>query len=91
MRGKFKKGDKVIVWRLNKRTPKYIRDEIRLDRARTIVHIFYDRELQHNNYYLGSNKSGADITAHPFRAEELRLAGKIRGRPHEKRIYKRRV
>lgn len=88
-RSKFRVGDKVIVRRLNKRTPKYIRDEIRLDRSRTIVHIYYDKDAQHNRYHLGSNKSGADITAYPFRAEELKLAGKNIGRPRERRIYRK--
>ena len=94
MKGKFKVGDKVIVWRLNKRTPKYIRDAIRMNRARTIVHIYYDKEKEHNNYHLGSNKSGVDITVYPFRAEELRLAGtqgSQAGRRREKRIYRKHV
>ena len=91
MSSKFKVGDKVVVKRLNPRTPRYIRDDIRLDRSRTVVGVFYDTGKQHNNYYLGSNKAGADITDYPFRAEELRKATKRIGRPSERRKYRKKV
>ena len=87
MAAKYKVGDMVVVKRLNIRTPKYVRDDIRLDRSRTIVGIHYDCRTEHTGYYLGSNKKGADITVYHFRANDLRLATSRVGRPRERRKY----
>ncbi len=89
MTAKFKIGDKVVVKRMNKRTPLYVREAIRIDRARTIKSVFYDKGIRHNQYHLGSNQSGVDITGYSFRAQELRLATKHIGRPRQKRKYGR--
>ena len=71
MTTKFEVKDQVIVNCYSKRLPRYIKDEIRHNRKRTIVDMYYNYSTQHTAYYLGSNKMGADITAYPFRAEEL--------------------
>ena len=91
MPSKFKVGDRVVIIRLNKRTPIYIREAVRLDRSRTITDIYYDETKQHNNYHMGSNKQGEDIGVYAFRADQLRKATHHVGRPREKRKYKRRV
>jgi len=88
---KYKIGDKVIVNIHSKRLPVWIRDSIRHNRVRTIVHTYYDSQTQHTRYYLGGNKMGLDFTFQDFRAEEL-IAWKKRrtiGRPRQKRKYKK--
>lgn len=91
MTTKFKLRDKVVVKRLNRRTPQYIRDAIRLDKDRTIVSIYYDSRTQHAHYHLGKKPGGVDISMYPFRASELRLKTESVGRPREKRKYGRKV
>ena len=71
---RFKVSDKVTVKRLNKRTPLYIRDALRLNRVRTITGIYYDRNQQHMLYHLGNNRMALDISSYGFRAEQLELA-----------------
>jgi len=92
MKAKFKVGDRVVVKRLNSRTPKHIRDTIRIDRARTITSVYYDGTTQHTHYYLGNKPGCMDISMYPFRASELRLATRKVGKPRrEKRKYRRKV
>lgn len=83
MKPKFKVRDKVIVNYRSKRLPRYIKDEIRRNRKRTVVGVYFDPSTQHIRYYLGSNRMGADITSYPFRAEELSapVLGRKAGRP----------
>lgn len=73
MPGRFNVGDKVTVKRLNKRTPLYIRDAIRLNRSRTVTDTYYDSTQQHTLYHLGSNRMAMDISSYGFRAEQLEL------------------
>lgn len=89
MPNKFSIGDKVIIKRHNRRTPKYLTIGLRLDHPRTITGIFYDTQSQHTRYYLGTNKRGdTDLSDTQFRAEELRLWDKgTVGRPKIKRKY----
>jgi len=91
MKAKFKKGDRVVIKHLNPRTPKYIREAVRIDNFRTVVKVKYNRKTQHMEYYLGMSYRGEDISMYPFRASELRYPTKSIGRPREKRIYTRRV
>ncbi len=80
---KYRVGSVVVVNYRSKRLPRYIKDEIRRNRKRTVVGVYYDPSTQHMAYYLGSNKMGADITSYPFRAEELSapVVGRKAGRP----------
>lgn len=89
MPNKFSIGDKVIIKRRNRRTPKYLTESLRLDHPRTIVATYYDPKAQHLRYYLGTNKRGkADLSSTHFRAEELKLWIKSTpGRPKTKRKY----
>lgn len=91
MRAKFKKGDRVVIKRLNPRTPKYVRDAVKMDNFRTIVEVKYNKRTGHNEYYVGFNWRGADISMYPFRASELRYPTQKVGRPLEKRKYTRKV
>ena len=78
---KFAVGDKV---RINGRCPQYLLEGLRHNRLRTITSIYYDRKLQANIYYLGTNRMGKgdDIECYPFRSYQLRLpAGTKGGRP----------
>ena len=91
MPNKFAIGDKVIIKKMDKRTPAYILESLRLDHPRKIVAIFYDNNAQHTRYYLGINKRGdVDLDIIHFRASQLRLwiRGEL-GRPKEKLRYKR--
>ena len=91
MANKFVIGDKVLIKKMNERTPKYILEELRLDHPRTIIAIFYDDKAQHTRYYLGTNKRGeVDLESMHFRATQLKswFKGK-RGRPKTKRAYTR--
>ena len=89
MSSKFKIGDKVLIKRHNNRTSKELMDGLRLDHPRTIVAIFYDDKVQHNRYYLGTNKRGnEDLSITHLRASELILWNKGGiGRPKTKRRY----
>lgn len=91
MPNKFAIGDKVIIKKVDARTPKLLLEQLRLDHPRTITATFYDDKTQHTRYYLGINKRGEiDLSHIYFRASQLRLwlKGKI-GRPRTKRHYKR--
>ena len=89
MASKFNIGDEVVIVRLNKRTPKYIRDAVRIGRARTVVAVSYDKTEQHNHYFLGDNRLSESISGYPFRAEELRFKGNKAGRPSKiRRAYR---
>ena len=91
MPNKFKIGDKVLIKKLDVRTPKYLLENLRLDHHRTITAIFYDEKTQHTRYYLGINKRGdVDLSTVYFRAIQLQIwrKGKI-GRPRTKRRYRR--
>lgn len=93
MPNKFNIGDKVIIKRMDRRTPAFILDTIRLDHPRTITATFYDNQTQHTRYYLGSNNRGnVDLSYIDFRAEQLKpwQRGNI-GRPKKKRRYRRRA
>jgi len=92
MPSKFKIGDRVVIRRINERTPKEMLDAMRLDNPRTVTSIFYDDKTQHNRYYLGSNnRQDIDLWNIPFRASELKKwrRGKI-GHPRVKRRYRKR-
>ena len=93
MAAKYKVGNNVVIVRLNKRTPQYIRDAIRTRRKRTVVGVFYDDKTQHTRYYLGGNRIGNDaLSNYSFRAEELsHFKHNKQGRLREKRIYRRMV
>ncbi len=91
MPNKFAIGDKVLIEKMEKHTPLYILESLRLDHPRTIVATFYDDKAQHTRYYLGTNKRGdIDLDSIHFRASQLRLwvRGNV-GRPREKRKYTR--
>ena len=86
---KFNVGDKVRIGRLQKRTPEWLRRELRLDTPRTITALFKTGRFV--NYYLGDNRLGSSILEpHAFRATELisYAKGSI-GRPRYKRRYNR--
>lgn len=86
---KFRIGDKV---RVNKRAPKYIREEFKRSRTRTIVDICYDDRAQHCLYELGGR--GKSMVGYWFRGYMLtpvtETAKTIMGRPKTKRKYTRR-
>ena len=89
MASKFAVGETVIINRLNKRTPSDIRQEIRINRKRRIIAIYYNKEQQHNIYHLGFNHRGLDLRPFDFRAEQLmKLLRRKAGRPREKRRYR---
>lgn len=82
---KFKVGDEVVI---NSNAPLWLLDEIRRNRRRTVVAVFYDHGAQHIRYYLGANYKGADIRNYPFRACQLGPAvDREAGRPRLKRKY----
>jgi len=84
---KFDVGDRVRVNRHNKRTPLWLRQQLRLDAPRTITAFF--RTGRRIRYYLGSNGLGSGIlTSYAFRSCELipYVKGKV-GRPRRKRPY----
>ncbi len=89
---KLKIGERAVIRSDNKRTPKWIRDKMRLNNPRTIQVVFYNKKQQHNLYYFNSNgKGNIDISYIPFRATQLKLYEKgAVGRPKEKRIYTKR-
>ncbi len=89
MPNKFTIGNKVLIEKLDKRTPSYILELLRLDHPRTIVATFYDDKAQHTRYYLGINKRGdVDLDSIHFRASQLHLwvKGNV-GRPKMTRNY----
>ncbi len=87
MEAKFKIGDKV---RLNRRTPKYIREELKWQRTRTIKNVWYDPTLQCSLYDLG--KQGKGVVGYAFRGYMLtpvsRRLKHTRGKPRVKRSYR---
>ena len=90
---KFKVGDKVQV---NGRCPKYILEQIRHNRVRTVVGVFYDSERQHCYYTLGTNKWDKSMDhgwVHYFCSDELKklVEGRGPGRPRKKRSYNLRM
>lgn len=88
-KNKFNLGDKVRIKRHNKRTPEWLREELRIDTPRTITGLF--RTGRFVNYYLGDNRLGSGILEpHTFRAIELipYVKGSL-GRPMHKRRYNR--
>lgn len=88
---KFNIGDKVVIKRIDDRTPKELLQNIRLDHPRTITATFYDEVTQHTRYYLGTNRMGRyEIQDFSFRAQSLQKweRGKV-GRPRTKRRYTR--
>lgn len=91
MPSKFYIGDKVLIKRINPRTPKHLLKELRLDHPRTIVATFYDNKTQHTRYYLGTNRRGkTDLSFIHFRASQLELwVKKDTGRPSTRRKPKR--
>jgi len=87
---KFHIGDKVRIIRKQKRTPLWLRKELRLDTPRTIKST--TRTGNSKRYYLGSNGLGNDLVeTHGFRATELELYTQktTTGRPSTKRKYTR--
>ena len=86
---KFIVGDKVQV---NDKCPKYILEQIRHNRLRTVVGLFFNSERQHYFYILGTNKWDKSMDygwVHFFRSDELRkpVEGRGPGRPRQKRRY----
>jgi len=98
VRNKFNTGDKVRINRHNRRTPEWLREELRLDTPRTITAVCnvvrepsFIPTSRHTLYYLGSNRMGSDnLEPHGFRAGELipYVKGSA-GRPKHKRRYNR--
>ena len=93
-RGKFKVGDRVRIARENKGTPKWLREELRLDTPRTIVAVVPVRKENSRNtrYFVGSNGIGPNfLELHSFRSQELEFYSKktTAGRPSTKRKYTR--
>ena len=92
-RAKFNAGDKVQV---NGRCPKYILEQIRHNRLRTIVGVHYDADRQCCYYTLGSNhwtNSMDNAWVYFFRSYQLHkpVEGRKAGRPRQKRSYNRRI
>ena len=86
---KFNKGNHVV---LGRRTPKELLAEVRINRKRTITHIYYDAERQCRYFYLGNNHRGASdsIECYPFRSYMLdAVIARGPGRPRTKRKYTR--
>lgn len=103
LRPKFKIGDKVRIDRTNRRTPQWLRGELRLDIPRIIVATFnigdavrrglVDVSTKNRNiiYYLGSNRMGnGGLEVYGFRSCQLipYIKGTT-GRPRLKRLYNR--
>ena len=91
---KFAAGDKVVI---NGRCPAWLVSQLRHNRLRTVISVFYDDNRRCCYYYLGSNGMGAsaEIEAYPFRSYMLhhaikrgagrpRLARKCTVKPHNK-------
>ena len=86
---KFKVGDKVRIDRANRRTPEWLRAELRIDSPRKIV-TAVRTEQRGYLYYLGSNNSGSILIRHAFRPCELIPYVKNNvGRPRTRRAYNR--
>lgn len=86
---KFNEGDSVV---LGRRTPKELLAQVRVNRKRTIGHIYYDPERQCRYFYLGINNRGASaaIECYPFRSYMLdTVIARGPGRPRTKRKYTR--
>jgi len=98
VRNRFNLGDKVRINRQNKRTPGWLKGELRLDTPRTITlvcnvarEVGFVPTTRHTLYYLGNNQMGSDnLEPHGFRAGELipYIKGDA-GRPKLKRHYNR--
>lgn len=98
VRNKFALGDKVRINRHNKRTPEWLRQDLRLDTPRTIVSVGnvprefgFIPKARHTLYGLGNNRIGLtsdNLADYYFRAGELipYIKGDI-GRPKHKRHY----
>lgn len=92
MPNKFSIGDKVLLKRVDKRTPKHLLKYLRLDHPRTVIATFYDKGTQHTRYYLGTNNKGnIDLRQIGVRASQVAFWDNrhISGRPKQKRAYKR--
>ena len=90
---KFKVGDRVVV---NGRCPKYILEQIRHNRVRTVVGVFFDPSSGHCFYTLGSNKWENSMDhgwVYFFRSAQLHkpVEGRGPGRPRKKRSYNLRM
>lgn len=73
MTGKFNIGDTVLIKRDNKRTPLWVRQNVKLSKPRTIVGTYYDKKQKHTLYYLGSKiGSKIDLSFTTFRASQLK-------------------
>lgn len=88
-RAKFNVGDTVQA---NGRCPKYILDQIRHNRKRTVVGVYYDPDQKCCHYTLGSNRWGNSMDygwVYWFRSYQLQkpLKGRKPGRPRQKRRY----
>ena len=86
---KFNKGDSVV---LGRRTPKELLAQVRMNRKRTITHIYYNPTKQCRYFYLGVNNRGAAATieCYPFRSYMLdKPIPRGPGRPRQKRKYTR--
>lgn len=96
VRNKFHLGDKVRLNKHSRRTPEWLREELRLDTPRTITAVCnvarepgFVPTSRNTLYYLGNNRMGSDnLEPHGFRAVELipYVKGKV-GRPKRKRHY----
>ena len=88
---KFKVDDKVRIIRLNKRTPRSLMKELRLNKCRTIIAAIPSKQKDgHTLYYLGTNNLGDSyLDLHAFRSSELEFFTKktTAGRPRTKRKY----
>lgn len=87
---KFAVGDKVQI---NGRCPKWLVNELRHNRLRTVIAAVYDNEKQCCYYQLGNNylnDAGWDVDAYSFRSYMLvRPIKRGAGRPRTKRQYLR--
>ena len=88
---KFRVGDKVQI---NGRCPKYLIEQIRRNRVRTVVGLFYDCKRKRYFYTLGSNNWAKSMDCgwvHFFKSKELHkpVEGRGPGRPRKKRRYNR--
>ena len=87
---KFAVGDKVVI---NGRCPKWLVDQIRHNRLRTITAVVYDGQKACCYYSLGCNKlndASWDIEAYSFRSYMLiHPVKRSAGRPRTKRHYRK--
>ena len=91
---RFHVGDKVRIVRQQKRTPLWMRKELRLNNCRTVISTVPSTEKDaHTRYYLGINRIGNNyIELHAFRSEELEPFVKSTvGRPRSRRTYNRKA